>query len=83
MSSEMTTEYPENEKLASFSDERSAIGDFLEWLRGQNLWICDGPGEFRHYYPVSASDDTLIMKFLEIDEVKLEQERRDMLGRYQ
>lgn len=66
------TEYPEYEKLSAVSDERHTLSDFIEWLQSKNLWICGGPGELNHYYPVSASGDSLVMQFLEIDQDKLE-----------
>lgn len=74
------TEYPECEKLSAVSDERRTLSDFIEWLESKNLWICDGPGELNHYYPVSASGASLIMQFLEIDQDNLEQERRAMIA---
>lgn len=76
-------DHTECEKLSAVSDERRTLSEFFEWLDSQNLWICDGPGELSHYYPVSASADSLIMQYLEIDQDKLEQERRAMLAELQ
>lgn len=83
MSDKTAAEYPECEKLASFRDERSTLSDFFEWLNNRGMFLCQYEEGSQRPWPVSASDNTLIMQFLEIDEVKLEQERRDMLVRAQ
>jgi len=48
-------EYPEHEKLSKISDKSQAVGDFLEWLRGEKeivfaayepaRWFCPHCGE--------------------------------------
>lgn len=78
----MSSEYPESEKLALASETRKVVSDFLEWLGDQDLEI----GEYRRlpdfrdevFVPISVSSSSLVMKFLGIDTVKLEAERRAM-----
>lgn len=76
-------QYPECNKLRSLSQERAVISDFLEWLRSNNRWICESWGTFGRFDAIHESDDSLIMRFLEIDPVKLEEERREMLAALQ
>lgn len=76
-------EYPECEKLARVSAERATLSDFFEWLNQRGMFLCTytyAPDSSRPW-PVSESDDTLIMQYLEIDQIALEKERRAMLAR--
>lgn len=74
------TEYPECEKLASLRYERSTLSDFFEWLGNQGMFLHRYEGDSDRPWPITTSTDRLIMQFLEIDEDRLEQERRAMLA---
>lgn len=76
------TDYPECDKLARVAGERDTIMEFLDWLGTKGYWI----GEYRQEYfggemliPITGTTDALTLEHLEIDPVKLENERRAML----
>ena len=71
-------DYPEHQKLRDLNGANQRIGEFLEWLAGQDLCICGLHGE--HYYPSGHSTESLIALFFEIDREKLEDEKRAMLA---
>jgi hypothetical protein len=68
-------QYPQSEKLRATADERHAVGDFLEFLRQQGIELA--PTDERNY-PL-PTEDSLVMKWLGVDEKALERERRAML----
>lgn len=73
-------QYPECEKLASAHRERMAIIQFMEWLRSHEMCICVVTGsDYEPFVPYRKSYDKVAMEFLEIDEKKLDDERRVML----
>ena len=74
------SENPECEKLSSDSDERRTFSEFFEWLESQGMFLCQYEEDSHLPWPVNGSNDRLIYKFLEIDQDKLEQERRAMLA---
>lgn len=68
--------FPESEKVAAAADDAQAIGEFLDWLQavyGHTVGE-DGP-EGRLPKPVRA----LLHEYYEVDEERLEEERRYML----
>lgn len=76
----MADQYPQSEKLAAAHDERSAIAEFLEWLESdQGIILAEYEEESGHYQAVLENFDRIIMRYLDIDERALEQERRAML----
>jgi hypothetical protein len=64
-------QYPEHEKLQEIRDQSQKCGEFLEWLEEQG------------YVEITArkSLTSLLAEFFEIDEEKLEREKRRMLDR--
>jgi tRNA(Ile2) C34 agmatinyltransferase TiaS len=70
--------YPEHEKLHLIKDKSQAIGEFLEWLQGeQGCVIAQYSGDDLH--PIDSRNEQLLAYFFEIDLVKLEKEKRAML----
>ena len=83
---------PTCDKLNAQIDEYNAIAMFIEWLQenrmcvavwrsneevGENTWLLDHP------YPWSSPTQNLIYKYLDIDPVELEKERRQILRNLQ
>lgn len=77
--------YPEHDKLSAIADQSQAIGEFMEWLK-------DGarpqqPRLFLAHYvegeecpvPLHTPTEDLLAEYFEIDQSKLEQEKRAML----
>ncbi len=83
-----TTEptYPEHAKLEAVKDQSQVIGDFLEWLGndrpGGPIFLCERR-ENAHvdniWAPTGASTERLIAEYFDIDEKKLETEKRAIL----
>ena len=73
--------YPEHEKLGKIKDQSQAIGEFLEWLRVEKEYrICIyDPADYDHYFPVFTSTNDLLAEYFDIDQNKLESEKREML----
>ncbi len=64
--------YPECEKLSINRPQIVFLKDFFEWLREQDGVDIDCP----------MSDELLIRKFFDIDEDKLEKERREIIDSF-
>lgn len=79
----MSERYPESEKLTAASEEREAIIDFLAWMEAEGLHVCQ-VGEHGwsqpRWMPAVESFDALALRFLGVDPVRLEAERRAMLA---
>ena len=86
MSEKSVVEYPECEKWSALSAERQTITAFLEWLEsgpdgdghpdlgGGRIRLSDDWGD-----PLPWNHNETVMRYLRIDPVKLETERRAML----
>lgn len=83
-------EYSEHEKLHEIKDQSQTISEFFDWLGSKGLLICKyhkqvgstlGQGEFQEagYYPETPSIQILLTDFFDIDQKKLEEEKKDML----
>lgn len=69
---------PECDKLLKVKDRSQEIGDFLEWLAGQEVELCtyvDKDG----YHPVRESTEQLLAEYFGIDLAKIEQEKRAIM----
>ncbi len=76
-------DYPEHIKLARVKDYSQAIGEFLEWLPTKGYVVAE---YFREevsgkvqLLPAYKTIQDLLAEFFEIDQKKLEEERRHML----
>lgn len=75
------SEYPQSEKLADAHEDRIAITEFLEWLdQDQGIILAEYDQKRERYGAVLETANTIIMRYLGIDEAALEQERRAMLA---
>lgn len=71
--------YPEAAKLAKAQTEYNAIAEFLENLGQLNLTLCEHAAGF---WPTSRGITDILGQYFDIDLVKLEQERRQMLKEF-
>jgi len=74
----------ECEKLNKRSEEWNHIYPFLEWLQEQRIVLARyEPDKFSSIYPnlqpIRKSIDDLLYEYFEIDTLKLEEERRELL----
>lgn len=76
--------YPECEKLSRLADKRTIILDFIEWLaeRDMHIMVQRDP-DYEDYRHLTQSREALSHQYLEIDDNKLEQERRAMIEELQ
>jgi hypothetical protein len=73
---------PEHAKLRKVMDRSQAIGVFLDWAEEQGYVLCalgDERGTREHYWPIRQSKERLLADHFEIDLVKLENEKREIL----
>lgn len=78
-----TDTYPEHEKLAKISDESQSIGEFLVWLGSQEMtvgqWVSAPNYREDQLVPTTKTISDLLATYFEIDQAKIEAEKRQML----
>lgn len=78
----MTT-YPEHEKLYTVHDDAQVIGEFLENMETHGFhmgeFICFESGQEAQYVLTSKNITDLLALHFEIDQKKVDQEKRQML----
>jgi len=67
------------EKLSKRSEEWNHIYPFLEWLQEQGIVLARYNLIYPELQPISESIQDLLYKYFEIDPIKLEEERRELL----
>lgn len=71
--------YPEHEKLRRVKNTSQEIGDFLEKMESEGIYLCKRyPHLNDHFYRVSTSINVLLADYFGIDLKKLEEEKRAM-----
>ena len=79
------SEYPEHEKLKAVQEESQAIGEFLEF---GGYTLCEhyevnpetgSPYIDPHWMPARKSIQDILAEYFDIDQKKLEEEKRAML----
>lgn len=81
-------EFPEHEKLQRVKSQSQAIGGFLDWLNEQEYSICElavvGRNIMREdlleWYPVRRSITKWLEEYFEIDGMRLDKEKKQMLA---
>lgn len=72
--------YPEHTKLRAVKDRSQCVGEFIEWLDEQGIFLAEyWGGRDRTLYRAHESRDSLLARFFEIDRDRLEEEKRAML----
>jgi hypothetical protein len=71
------SKYPEHEKLRPIQPYSQKIGDFLEWLGQEGYHLAKYENE--RLWPSHESISSLLARFFEIDQDKLEQEKLAMI----
>ncbi len=70
--------HPEHDKLMLVKDRSQAVGEFMEWLAEQGLFICER-GRFDDLHLTGRNREQLLADFFEIDLNVIEAEKRAML----
>lgn len=77
--------YPEHDKLLALSDKSQVIGEFLQWLRSEGMEIAywrTSPNAVEPRLTVlSKSINSLLAKYFDINQDKLDREKADMVRR--
>lgn len=74
--------YPEHDKLKEVSDLSQSLGEFLEWLRGtKDFTICKWDELLNEYRTVPLNINSILAEFYNINLMKLEEEKIDMLNK--
>lgn len=69
--------YSEHEKLHAIVDDSQKIGEFLEWLKEQGYILAEHSDE--DLYPSFKTTENILAEYFEIDQMRLEQEKLQML----
>ena len=81
-------ETPELDKLQKVKDKSQAIGEFFDWLKEEKgIFLAIDNGKImgltglkkRYIIPYYGNFSSLLSEFFEIDERKIEEERREVL----
>jgi hypothetical protein len=72
--------FPEHDKLSAIADKSQTLGEFIEWLpsRGIHLGVPTESGRYLHFH--TPNIQALLAAFFEIDQDRLETEKRQMLN---
>lgn len=72
-------DYPEHEKLAAVKSESQAIGEFMDWLADDGIFLAGRDEDDAIIYPLQRPIRDLLHEFFNIDTDKIEVEKRAML----
>lgn len=74
------SEYPEHDKLTKVKDQSQLIGEFLDWLGTQGIHLASYPyDDSEHLWELFQTREELLAQRFDINLVKLENEKRQML----
>lgn len=72
--------YTEHAKLYRLHGENDTVGFSLDWLRDQNIWLAQyESGYGAELVPIDESTHKILARYFEIDEAKVDEEKRKML----
>lgn len=73
------SDYPEHDKLAKISDQSQTCGEFVDWLQGCGLHLCEGEDDEGRFWPSHRPITELLAGFFDIDQKKIDAEKEAML----
>lgn len=71
--------YGEINKHAAVQPNMRSIRDFLEWCDSQKIELATWMPSGRWMFPISEDRERMFARYFEIDEARLERERRALL----
>ncbi len=72
--------FPEHAKLTAISDQSQAIGEFVDWLQeAHGAFLCHYEDDGQFPRALQMPIRKLLAEFFEIDQDKIEDEKRAML----
>lgn len=75
----MDPQYPEHEKLKDLGGANQIVGDFIEWLHENGMWIAQYAARSDQLIVSTKNRDELIAEHFGIDRKRLENEKQAML----
>jgi len=72
--------YIQHEKLQEVHPFSQKIGEFIDWLSEEGVYLAEYSSTGEYMTPMRRSVTTYLAKFFEIDETALEKEKLDMLA---
>lgn len=76
-----TTKKSELDKWADAQQALSTLRDFLSWCSAQEIELASFTPSGHRMLPISEDQERLLARYFEIDEQKLENERRALLAK--
>lgn len=76
---EKPLEYPEHIKLKAIQPKSQAIHDFIEFLQGKGIYLGEYYKDFDRMVFAGRNITNLVAEFFDIDQNKLEGEKRHMI----
>jgi hypothetical protein len=73
---------PESKKFLEAKEASEYIGAFMEWFEQQG-YVMGKYDKYDRLYPIYDGINKLLYQYFDIDEKKLDQERKDILKAYQ
>jgi len=70
--------YPECEKIAKVKDQSQVLGEFLEWLDLQGMFVAEYD-RLEYPQPIRLGREKLLAKYFKIDLDKAEKEKQSIL----
>jgi hypothetical protein len=70
-------------KWSNIHEEFVKISEFLDWLNSKGILLCEKYKDHDSYIPIPKNHHELLIEYYDIDEARLERERREILVGYQ
>ena len=72
--------YPQHDNLKKVNVDSQVIGEFIDWIKDEQCIIfCQWESKYGEFMPVHKSIEQWLALYFEIDLVKLEDEKRQIL----
>lgn len=71
--------YPEHDKLTAVKDQTQAIGEFMDWLADDGVFLARYQEDSKYAWPIHRPITDLLAEWAGIDQNKIEAEKRQML----
>lgn len=66
--------YPEHEKQSKIIDKSQVVGEFLEWLEQEGMFVGEWSTDITYYYT-----NKLLARYFDINLDKIDDEKRQMI----
>jgi len=70
---------PECDKMLKVAQDSHKLGEFIDWLNGQEITLCTWDSYNEQYVNCHENPENLLARYFGIDLKKVEQEKRALL----